>query len=125
MKNSAPSAGPRKLRMPPITTMAISSPEKATASGSAEAKRWLKTESTPAMADHRRREHEADQLVAVGRIADEARALLILADRNQHAADRRAVKAPQQDADRHADRGDHPIVDAVTLEIERQARWRA
>ena len=49
MKNRAPSAGPRKLRMPPITTMAISSPEKATASGSAEAKRWLKTDSTPAM----------------------------------------------------------------------------
>ena len=30
MKNSAPSAGPRKLRIPPITTMAISSPENAT-----------------------------------------------------------------------------------------------
>ena len=35
--------------MPPITTMAMSSPEKATASGSAAAKRWLNTESTPAM----------------------------------------------------------------------------
>ena len=35
--------------MPPITTMAMSSPEKATESGSAEAKRWLKTDSTPAM----------------------------------------------------------------------------
>jgi hypothetical protein len=34
--------------MPPITTMAMSSPEKATLKGSAEAKRWLKTESTPA-----------------------------------------------------------------------------
>ena len=39
MKNSAPSAGPRKLRIPPITTMAMSSPENATESGSAEAKR--------------------------------------------------------------------------------------
>ena len=37
--------------MPPITTIAMSSPEKATASGSAEAKRWLNTESTPATAD--------------------------------------------------------------------------
>ena len=50
MKNNAPSAGPRKLRMPPITTMATSSPEKDTASGSAEAKRWLNTESAPAIA---------------------------------------------------------------------------
>ena len=48
MKNSAPSAGPRKLRMPPMTTIASSSPEKATASGSADAKRWLNTDSTPA-----------------------------------------------------------------------------
>ena len=39
MKNRAPSAGPRKLRIPPITTMAMSSPENATDSGSAEAKR--------------------------------------------------------------------------------------
>ena len=39
MKNKAPSAGPRKLRIPPMTTMAMSSPEKATARGSAEAKR--------------------------------------------------------------------------------------
>ena len=39
MKNSAPSAGPRKLRMPPITTIASSSPEKAMPNGSAEAKR--------------------------------------------------------------------------------------
>ena len=50
MKNSAPSAGPRKLRMPPITTMASSSPENCTEIGSAEAKRWLNTESVPASA---------------------------------------------------------------------------
>src|SRR5262249_10896022 len=50
MKNSAPSAGPRKLRMPPITTMATSSPENATESGSAEAKRGLNTDSVPASA---------------------------------------------------------------------------
>ena len=47
-KNSAPSAGPRNERMPPITTIARSSPEKATDSGSAEAKRWLNTDSVPA-----------------------------------------------------------------------------
>ena len=47
-KKSAPSAGPRKERMPPMTTIARSSPEKATDSGSAEAKRWSKTDSVPA-----------------------------------------------------------------------------
>ncbi len=36
MKNSAPSAGPSMLRMPPITTMASSSPEKGTDTASAE-----------------------------------------------------------------------------------------
>ena len=40
MKNSAPSAGPRNERMPPITTMASSSPENTTEIGSADAKRW-------------------------------------------------------------------------------------
>ena len=104
--------------MPPITTMAMSSPENATASGSAEAKRWLNTDNVPASADHGRRDHEADELVAVGRIADEARALLVLADRHQHAADRRAVKAPEQVADGEAERGDQPVVGPVALEVD-------
>ena len=125
MKNSAPSAGPRKLRMPPITTMARSSPEKATEIGSAEVMRLLKSESVPASAGDRRRQHEGDQLVAVGRIAEEARALLVLADRHQHAADRRTVEAPEQDADRDADRGDEPIIIRVTLEIDAEHGRRA
>ncbi len=40
------------------------------------------------------RQHEGGELVAVGRIAEEARALLVLADRHQHAADGRIVEAP-------------------------------
>ena len=36
MKNSAPSAGPSRLRMPPITTIASSSPENGTDTASAE-----------------------------------------------------------------------------------------
>ena len=36
MKNSAPSAGPSMLRMPPITTIASSSPENGTETASAE-----------------------------------------------------------------------------------------
>ena len=35
-KNSAPSAGPSMLRMPPITTIASSSPENGTETASAE-----------------------------------------------------------------------------------------
>ena len=50
MKNSAPSAGPRNERMPPMTTIASSSPENCTEIGSAEAKRWLNTDSAPASA---------------------------------------------------------------------------
>ncbi len=48
MKKRAPSAGPMKERMPPITTMARSSPENWMAMGSAEVKRWWKADSTPA-----------------------------------------------------------------------------
>ena len=47
-KNSAPSAGPRKERMPPITTIASSSPENATEIGSAEVMRLLNSSSMPA-----------------------------------------------------------------------------
>ena len=39
-------------------------------------------------------EHETDQLVAVGGITEEARALFVFSDCHQYAADRRAVKAP-------------------------------
>ena len=48
MKNSAPSAGPRKLRMPPITTIASSSPENATEIGSAEVMRFWNSSRMPA-----------------------------------------------------------------------------
>ena len=105
--------------MPPITTIASSSPENATEIGSAEAKRWWNTDSMPASAGDRGRDREGEQLVAVGRVADEARALLVLADRDQHVADRRAVEAPQQ---KHDDRrpmsGDEPVIDPRALEID-------
>ena len=47
-KNTAPTAGPRKLCMPPMTTMASNSPEKCTAVDSAAASRCRKTMSEPA-----------------------------------------------------------------------------
>ena len=88
MKNSAPSAGPRKLRMPPITTIASSSPENATEIGSAEVMRFWNSSRMPASPVIAGRQHEGGELVAVGRIAEETRALFVLADRDQHGADR-------------------------------------
>ena len=63
-------------------------------------------------------QHEADQLVAVGRIAEETRALLVLADCYQDGAGWRAVKAPEHVANGHPDRRNCPIVDAIGFEIE-------
>ena len=103
MKNSAPSAGPSRLRMPPMITIASSSPENVTAIGSADAKRWWNTDSTPAKPHSVGRERERDLLVALGRIADELRALLVLADRDQHRSDRRAMEALQCADDADAD----------------------
>jgi ABC-type branched-subunit amino acid transport system permease subunit len=45
--------------MPPITTMASNSPEKAEPSGSAEAKRWVKTLRTPVLEAIRENEQRA------------------------------------------------------------------
>ncbi len=47
-KNSAPSAGPRNERMPPMMTIASNSPENATEIGSAEVMRLLNASSMPA-----------------------------------------------------------------------------
>jgi hypothetical protein len=47
-KKNAPSAGPRKLLMPPMMTIASNSPENATEIGSALVMRLLKSSSTPA-----------------------------------------------------------------------------
>ena len=52
------------------------------------------------------------------RIADEARALLVLADCHQHAAGRRAVKAPEQVADGEADRRDQAVIRPVMFEVD-------
>jgi hypothetical protein len=54
--------------------------------------------------------HERDELVALRVVAEEARALFVLADRHQHAAERRAVEAPERQDDERADRGDERVV---------------
>src|SRR6202042_3551725 len=48
MKNSAPSAGPSMLRMPPITTIASNSPENGTDTASAETRYVWNASNTPA-----------------------------------------------------------------------------
>ena len=104
--------------MPPITTIASSSPENGTEIGSAEAKRWLKTESDAGEAGDRGREHEGEQLVAVGRVADEAGALLVLADRDQHVPTGERWKRQSRHSDREADRGHEPVVGPRAAEID-------
>ena len=69
-------------------------------------------------ADDARRDDEAEQLVAVGRVADEARPLLVLADRHEHVPDGRAMEAPEEEHDDEADGGDDAVIDAVPLEID-------
>jgi hypothetical protein len=67
---------------------------------------------------HGRRQDESDELVPIRGIADEARALLVLADCDQHGAGRRAVKAPEQVADGEADRRDHAVIRPVIFEVD-------
>ena len=105
--------------MPPITTIASNSPEKATEIGSAEVMRLLNSSNDAGEAGDRRRHDEGDQLVAVGGVAEEARALLVLADRDQHAADRRIVEAPQDEDDQKGDRGDQHVIGQRGVEIHR------
>ncbi len=64
----------------------------------------------------RRRDHEGGELVAVGGVAEEARALLVLADRHQHGAHRRPAEAPQGDQHREGDAGHRGVVGAGLLQ---------
>ena len=93
--------------MPPITTIASSSPEKATVVDSAAAKRWSNTEQRAGQPGDGGREHEGPELVAVGVVALERGALLVLADRHQHVPERRAHDAQQPYSHREPDQRDH------------------
>ena len=69
-------------------------------------------------AGQHRRHDVGDLLVAVGRVADELRALLVLADGDQHGADRRAVEALQRVHDGEPERRDQRVVDPGILEVD-------
>ena len=83
-KNSAPSAGPRNERMPPM----IDHRQQLTREGDRDrigrGHAVVEQQQHAGEPGHRRRDHERDQLVAIGRIADEAARALVLADRHQH-----------------------------------------
>ena len=66
------------------------------------------------------REHERDQLVAAHRVADEQRALLVLADRDQDVAERRADHAPDQDGGEEHDERDQDVERRLIVEIDAQ-----
>ena len=118
MKNNAPIAGPRRLRMPPITTIARSSPEKAMLRRVGRGEAVVEHREDARDGRHARRDRESEDFVAVRRIADEARALLVLADRDEHAADRGVVKPPQRQHDQEADRRHEDVVEPGLAQID-------
>ena len=64
-----------------------------------------------------RGDDEGDQLVAADRVALEGGALLVLADRHQHPAERRPHHPPQKGDHHEADPGDDRVVDAGPREV--------
>ena len=102
--------------MPPITTMASSSPENATEIGSAEVMRLLNSSMHAGKAGYRGRKGKGHQLIAVRRIADELRALLVLADGNQHMPRGRAMEAPEQVNNKEAYHGRQRIERRIALQ---------
>ena len=72
-----------------------------------------------------RRQHVGDLLVVPRRVADELRPLLVLANRHQHGADRRAMKTPERDHNDQTDNCDERVIDPAILQIESEpARTR-
>ena len=74
---------------------------------------------TPAESD------ESEQLVAVGRVADEARALLVLADRDEHAADGERWKRHSASTTRKPTAADEDVIGQGWLEIDAEHAGRA
>jgi len=69
------------------------------------------------------REHEGDQLVTSYRVAHEPRPLLVLADRDQDVAERRADHAPDQDGGEEDDERDQAVEGRLIVEVDaRQVR---
>jgi hypothetical protein len=73
--------------------------------------------------EKRGRENEPDQLVTPDRIADEGRPLLVLADRHQHAPERRVDEPPDTRAREEYDQGTEQIERAVIVEIDAEQVW--
>ena len=82
--------------MPPITTIASSSPEKAHRDRLGRDEVVEEAEQRAAQARHHRREHERAEPVAVDVVALEGGALLVLADRDEHVPEGRAQHAQQR-----------------------------
>ena len=70
----------------------------------------------------RRRNHVGDLLVALRRVAGELRPLLVVANREQHGADRRDVEPRQRVDDEDAERRDDRVVDPGIPEIDAEPR---
>ncbi len=68
-------------------------------------------------------QYERRELVAIGRIAKKACALLVLADRHQYGADGRIMEAPQQDQHQERDGRHEPVIDGRGFQVEAEQRW--
>ena len=93
--------------MPPITTIARSSPEKATETASAETRYVLEPSSAPATPVTTADRYKHRQLVAIDRVTLECRAQLVLADRHQHMPERRAHHPQEQIEPKNQSRPGH------------------
>ena len=97
--------------MPPMMTIASSAPGKRYRRRVGRREPMMEREQHAGASGQRRRDHVGDLLVAVGRITDELRALLVFANGHQHGADRRAMKALERVHDAQAERRHQRVVD--------------
>ncbi len=105
--------------MPPITTIASSSPENGTDTASADDEVGQEAQQRAGEAGDDGREDEGGKLVTLDRIALERRTQLVLADRDQHMPERRARQAQQQKEHRERDQRDKQVVGEGIVEIDR------
>ena len=104
--------------MPPMITIASSSPENDDRGRVGRREAVMEREQHARESGQRRRNDIRDLLVAIGRVTDELRALLVLANGDEHAADRGRVEALQSEHDCEARKRDKRVVDPAVLEIE-------
>ena len=96
--------GRRSVPRPPSSVISTTSPDIVQCTSVSDASWNTIALVAPARPGERRRQHEREQLVAVGVVAERDRARLVLADRLQHLAERRVDHAVDQQEPGEEDR---------------------